>query len=143
MSHNRKGMLLLAAFAMALAISTNALAGSYQTIEGVPNSGAVALHVTPRNQGAAAEATVIAWNSVADSFRCGITQNSTGRALNLVWMGVNGTIISSCTTAINGTCNTGTFGVVGGLEFQCLVYTQNGQPVLGANPHFTVEVRRP
>ena len=146
MLHNQKRILLLAiVFAIAFAFSKDALAGSYQTIDSIPNGGAVALHITPRNQGAAAEATIVAWNSTTavDTFRCGIISNSTGRALNLRMFGVNGTIIAQCTTAVNGGCATANVSLVANLEFQCGVWTQNGQPVLGANPHFVIEVRRP
>ena len=46
MLHNQKRILLLAiVFAIAFAFSKDALAGSYQTIDSIPNGGAVALYI--------------------------------------------------------------------------------------------------
>jgi hypothetical protein len=98
-------------------------------------NGSISAQASPRNQGAAMEMDTYEWQSQAAgaaSFRCRITSNTTGQTLNLKWLGVNGTIIDSCSALNLGTCDTGVHGLVANLLFQCVVSTANGSPVSAA-----------
>jgi hypothetical protein len=130
---------------MMFAAETNA--GQFKRMTGssaLAVNGQISAQASPRNQGAAMEMDVYEWQSQAAgaaSYRCRITSNTTGRTLNLRLIGVNGTIISSCSAVNLGTCNTGTFGVVANLLFQCTVSTANGSPVGGA-AQYTFAIQR-
>jgi hypothetical protein len=107
-------------------------------------NGNLAAHASPRNQGAAMEMDTYEWQSQiagAASYRCRITSNTTGQTLNLKFLGVNGTVVDSCSAVNNGTCNTGTHGLVANLLFQCVTSTANGNPVNGT-AHYIFAVRR-
>jgi len=107
-------------------------------------NGNISAHASPRNQGNAMEMDTYEWQSQASgsaSFRCRITSNTTGQTLNLKWLGVNGTIIDSCSALNGGTCDTGVHATVGNLLFQCIVATANGSPV-SASAHYIFAVQR-
>jgi hypothetical protein len=133
------------AAAMMFAAETNA--GQFKRMTGSSTlavNGSISAHASPRNQGAAMEMDTYEWQSQAAgaaSYRCRITSNTTGRTLNLRFIGVNGTIVSSCSAVNLGTCDTGTFAVVSNLLFQCLVSTANGSPVSGT-AHYIFAVQR-
>jgi hypothetical protein len=58
------------------------------------------------------------------SYHCQIVANNTNKTLNISLIGVNATVINSCSAAAGGTCNTPAVGLVGDLKFQCLLATQ-------------------
>jgi hypothetical protein len=116
-----------------LVFSGEAPAGQFKRIIGgglTDGGGFVFAHASPRNFGNAMEMDVYEFETPAsDSYRCGILNNNTGRSLNVRLVGVNGTIINSCATPVNGTCATPFVGLFGGLLFQCTVSTGFGSPV--------------
>jgi hypothetical protein len=137
------GVLLTAA----IVFTGESNAGQFKRMTGsntLAVNGNISAHASPRNQGTAMEMDTYEWQSQsagAASYRCRITSNTTGQTLNLKWLGVNGTIIDSCSAANLGTCNTGVHGTVGNLLFQCIVSTANGAPVSGT-AHYIFAVQR-
>lgn len=129
-----------------LALADTAQAGQFKRLNasGLAVGGQIAALASPQNQGAAMEMDVYEFQTPTNggSFRCRILTNTTGQTLNLRFIGVNGTIIASCAAANNGSCDAGTFSLVGNLLFQCLVATQNGAPVI-ADARYTFVVERP
>lgn len=129
-----------------ISIAGPATAGQFKRLDAssLAVGGQIAALASPQNQGAAMEMDVFEFQTPAagGSFRCRILSNTTGQTLNLRFMGVNGTIISSCAAANNGSCDAGTFSLVGNLLFQCLVATGNGTPVI-TDARYTLVVERP
>lgn len=58
-------------------------------------------------------------------------------------IGVNGTVAFSCTTPVNGTCDTPFVAHAGNLLFQCLVATGNGSPVTAGSAYVFAVQRQP
>jgi hypothetical protein len=96
--------------------------------------------------GAAMEMDVWEFESatVNDNHRCRIVSNATGRQLRLRLIGVDGSVVATCITPVNGPCALPVFIHVANLLFQCTVATANGQPVLGGNAAFyRIGIARP
>jgi hypothetical protein len=128
-----------------LLFGTTALAGQFKRLDAsslAPGAQVSAL-ASPQNQGAAMQMDAYEYLSAAASYRCRITFNSTGEALNLRVIGVNGTVAFSCTTAVNGTCDTPFVAHAGDLLFQCLVATGNGSPVAAGSAYVFGVQRQP
>lgn len=121
-------------------------AGQFKRLNGtatLPVGGQVIVHASPVNQGLAMEMDTYEFLSrpAGAQYRIRILANATGRALNVSFIGVNATIITRCTTAVNGLCNTPAIGLVGNLLFQAIVATQNGAPV-AAGAHYVIAIQR-
>jgi hypothetical protein len=128
-----------------LLVGSTALAGQFKRLDAstlAPGTQVSAL-ASPQNQGAAMEMDAYEYLSAAASYRCRITFNSTGEALNLRVIGVNGTVAFSCTTPVNGTCDTPFVAHAGNLLFQCLVATGNGSPVTASSAYVFAVQRQP
>jgi len=137
---------LLSAMGFVLTSSSESQAGNYTELEQTATLGAggsITVHRSPLNQGGAMEMDYTDFQTAAGagSYRVTISQNSTGRALNLRLLGVNATIIGQCTTAVNGTCTTATLGLGGNLDFGTVVASQNGAPV-STGGHYSLSVIR-
>ena len=122
------------------------IAGQFKRLTGsnlLGVGGSISAHASPRNQGTAMEMDVYEYQSaaVAANYRCSITQNSTGRALRLRRIGVDGSITATCITAINGVCSLPLVAHAANLLFQCTVATASSQPV-SATAHYTIAVQR-
>lgn len=110
----------------------SAFAGQHKRLSSVQALAAGAQVQTwnsPQNQGAAAEMDTFEYLAAAASYRCRILFNNTGRALTVARLGVNGTIVGTCTTPVNGTCDQPFIAHAANLLFQCVVATGNGAPV--------------
>ena len=128
-----------------LLVGTTALAGQFKRLDAstlAPGAQVTAL-ASPQNQGAAMEMDAYEYQSAATSYRCRITFNNTGEALNLRVIGVNGAVAFSCATPVNGTCDTPFVGHAGNLLFQCLVATGNGSPVAAGSAYGFAVQRQP
>src|SRR5581483_1441227 len=130
------GALLLATAVIAvLALYGQTIAGQFKRLNAstLAVGAQITAHASPVNQGNAMEMDTYEFlvAPAGGNYRCRIVSNSTGQTLNLRLIGVDGTIASSCAAPNGGTCNTGTFALVGNLLFQCLVSTHNGAPVVG------------
>jgi len=120
------------AFVFVLALGGDALAGQFKTMASVPNGGTLYAYSSPMSFGPAMEMEVFEFlsTSVADNYRCRIVQNRTNRPLTIRLIGVNGTVVGSCTAPTGGgSCVTPTFSLVPNLKFFCLVSTYNPAPV--------------
>jgi hypothetical protein len=98
---------------------------------------------SPKNSGLAMEMEVYEWTSrsAGGYYQCRILSNFTGEPLTITFMGVNGTIIDSCTAPAGGTCDVPAYNLFGNLKFQCLVATGYGSPVISTNT-YKMAVRR-
>lgn len=144
-------LLTSCAGAAALALGATAEAGQFKTVNTVTNSGvltvggAITQISSPKSTlGGTMEMEVYEFQTppAGGGWQLQITQNNTGRALNLRLVGVNGTIITSCTTPVNGTCNTTPIGLVGNFKFLALVATDAFNPVAPGQPTYTIKFRR-
>jgi hypothetical protein len=102
----------------------------------------LAVHASPLNSGQAMEMDTYEFLSGRGepAYRLRIVSNLTGQELHVTWLGVNGTVITSCTAPLGGSCVTPVFQVVGGLLFQGVISTQFGSPVRpGAHYVFAVQ----
>jgi len=129
--------------AAGLVLSRDAVAFDFKTIStaGLGDGGARFVHVSPFNVNTAMETTVFEFvTNVADSWRCGITQNNTGQDLTVRLVNLLGFPVASCVTPVNGTCATPFVGLVGGFAFTCTVSGGTGSPVaLGSHITFFVQ----
>jgi len=130
--------------AFVLMVTGDALAGQFTTVPSVPNGGEVSFYASPKNYGNAMEMHVYEFPSttVADNYRCRIVSNSTGRALRLKLIGVDGTIINSCITPVNGICATPIVGLLPNLKFHCTVSSGNPFPV-SSSALYRIAIGRP
>lgn len=130
--------------AVALLVNADASAGQFTTVPSVPNGGEVAFTSSPKNYGNAMEMHVYEWPSttVTDNYRCRIVSNSTGRALRLRLIGVDGSIINFCITPVNGTCATPIVSLLPNLKFHCTVSSGNPFPVT-SSALYRVAIGRP
>ena len=141
----KKAMVLFCCvLAVALLMNAGALAGQFTNVPTVPNGGEVQFYASPKNYGNAMMMHTYSFNSttVTDNFRCRIVSNSTGRALRLKLIGVDGTIINSCITAVNGTCATPIVALLPNLRFHCTVSSGNPFPVT-SSALYRIAIGRP
>jgi len=100
---------------------------------------------SPKNTASGAiEMEVYEWQSGSvdgNAYQCRITQNATGQPLNISLVGLDTSIIASCSAPASGTCNTTPAILVGGAKFQCVVATQCCFPV-SSTANYTMAGRR-
>jgi hypothetical protein len=127
-------------------VSTASQAGQFKTLstENLAVGGSLRVFSSPLNNGAAAEMEVYEFRSATAGgfYRCNIAQNNTGQSINLVMLGVNATVIGSCTAPPGGgSCGTPTKSLIGNLKFMCVAATGNGSPVI-AGARYILSVSR-
>ncbi len=109
-------------------------AGQFKRLTGsnlLANGGFLQVYATPLNTGTAMEMDVYEFQSVADSWRCFISANTTGQDLTVRLIGLTGAPLATCVTPVNGACFTPFVGLGGGFLFQCTVSSGAGSPVNG------------
>jgi hypothetical protein len=136
---------IMAIAASGLLATTAAQAGQFKTLN-TANLGAggfVQAYSSPQNTNNAMEMEAFEWPSVAvgGSYSCNILYNGTGRVLNVSLIGVNGTVINSCSAAAGGSCSTPIISLAGNTKFQCLTSTSFGAPV-AAGVFYSISVQR-
>jgi hypothetical protein len=127
--------------------TADAFAGQFKRLEAVaalPVGGALFTLNSPQNFGGTMEMDVFEWPTApaGGGYSCSVTFNNTGQAINIRLIGVNGTIITSCTTAVNGTCATPVVNLAGNTLFDCLIATQFAAPA-GTNTFYQFAVSHP
>jgi hypothetical protein len=140
----------LGAAVVGLLASTASQAGQLKTLDtqNLALGGSLKVHSSMQNTGQAAEMEVYEFRTAttgeesARSYRCNIVQNNTGQSLTVTMLGVNATVIGTCTAAPGGSCSTDTVPLYGNLKFMCVAATGNGFPV-NANAHYVFSVSRP
>lgn len=140
------GILVVASVvALVLVSGRDASAGQFKRLnaQNLTVGQLLAVHASPLNQGNAMEMDTyeVLSATAGGAYRFRITSNATGQTLNLKVIGVNGTIVGSCSAPNGSSCLTPTLTLVGNLLFQVIVATNNGAPVL-ANAHYTFAVQR-
>jgi hypothetical protein len=142
---------LSAAAAVSLMLGSVADAGQFKTVNTVTNlgvlvpGGAITLISSPKtNLGGVMEMELYEFQTppAGGSWQLVISQNNTGQDLNARLIGVNGTIIASCTTPVNGTCSTVPIALVGNLKFMAIVATDAFSPIAPGNQTYTIRIRR-
>jgi len=140
---------LSAAAAVGLMLGSVADAGQFKTVNTVTNLGvlvpgaAITLISSPKtNLGGTMEMELYEFQTppAGGSWQLIISQNNTGRTLNLRLIGVNGTIITSCVAA--PLCSTVPVGLVGNLKFMAIVATDAFSPIPPGNQTYTIRIRR-
>ena len=147
---NSRHSFLVSAFVLlggaALLAPSQAEAGEFKTLNtaGLGVGGQVTAYSSPKNNGPAMEMEVFEWASSLSggSYRCRITQNATARVLNIRLIGINGTIVNSCTTSAGGVCDAPTVSVVSNAKFMCIVATQNGTTIPSDSSWYQMAVQR-
>jgi hypothetical protein len=129
-----KTLAMAALFTLGASFLGTAEAGQFKRMTGsnlLANGGFIQAYASPLNTGAAMEMDVYEFQTtpVQDGWRCFVNANNTGRALNVRMINVIGTVATSCTTLVNGTCFTPFINLAPNLLFQCTVSTGNGSPV--------------
>ena len=127
-------LVMVALFTLGVSFLGTAEAGQFKRLTGSnlrPNGGSIQVYASPLNTNTAMEIDVYEFQTTAvqDSWRCFVNANSTGRALNVRMIGLNGIVIASCTTPVNGTCGTPFVGLGANFLYQCTVSTSAGAPV--------------
>jgi hypothetical protein len=126
---------MAALFTLGASFLGTAEAGQFKRMTGsnlLPNGGFIQAYASPLNTGAAMEMDVYEFQTIpvlVDGWRCFVNVNTTGRALNVRMINVIGTVATSCTTPVGGTCFTPFINLSPNLLFQCTVSTGNGSPV--------------
>jgi hypothetical protein len=136
------GLVLVTVVTMMANSGQSAFAGQSKRLNasGLAVGGLIQVISSPQNQGAAMEMDTYEVLTAGGNHRFRILSNGTGQVLNLRLIGVNGSIITSCTAAVGGTCTTPSQALIGNLLFQVIVATQNGAPVNpGSNYRFAVQ----
>jgi hypothetical protein len=144
---NSIGAALGLAAALVIAGATDAGAGQFKNLNNTASlavNGLVRASSSPQNTGQAMELESFEFLTTTEvsSWTCRIIANATGTPLNMRLVGLNGTIIASCTAPAGGVCNTPATGLVGGHRFLCLVSTQFPAPVTAVFPVYTMAVQR-
>ena len=131
-------------FAVALALSADVLAGQFKRMGSGPGFTPVFAYSSPMTYGQAMEMEAYEFTSgtTTDNFRCAIIQNRTNRPLNLRFVGVNATVVGSCTAPVGGNCVTPVFSCLPNLKFWCVVATQYPAPV-AVGGWYQMSVQRP
>jgi hypothetical protein len=134
-------------FAAALALAGPAEAGQFKNLNNTATlavGGTVRASSSPQNTGSAMELEAFEFLTTPEvsSWTCRILNNATGTPLNMRLVGLDGTILRSCTAPAGGVCNTPAVGLVGGHRFWCLVSTQFPAPVTATFPAYTMGVTR-
>jgi hypothetical protein len=116
-----------------LAVSA-AQAGQFKTLNtaGVAAGGSLAGYSSPQNTNQAMELETYEFvtSSAGGTYYCQVLYNGVGRTMNVSLVGVNGVVISSCSAASAGACNTSTStSLAGNTKFQCVYATGYGSPI--------------
>ncbi|HEX6739065.1 MAG TPA: hypothetical protein VF310_12370 [Vicinamibacteria bacterium] len=127
--------------------SADAYAGQFKNLNNTATlavNGLVRASSSPQNTGSAMELEAFEFLTTPEvsSWTCRVIANATGTPLNMRLVGLDGTIIRSCTAPAGGVCNTPPVGLVGGHRFLCLVATQFPAPVTATFPVYTMAVQR-
>lgn len=111
-----------------------AQAGEFKTLNTstLPAGGSVTAETTPKDpipltaSGGAIEMESFEFQTTpaGGNYFCEIVANGTNKTLNISLIGVNATVINSCSAAPTKSCNTPAIGLLGDLKFQCLLATQ-------------------
>jgi hypothetical protein len=136
--------LAICAAAMPLA-PTDVKAGQYKTLstELLEAGSFVPATSSPKNSGSAMELEVYEFKTAAGaSYRCEILTNVTGVSLNIRLIHVTGVEVASCIAPAAGACNTAYVAFGPHLKPLCLVATAPNSAVVGANPIYTMAVKR-
>jgi len=134
--HRRFSGLVGVAAAVLLAASA-AQAGELKTLETatLAPGGSITARSTPKDpisptgapgSAISMEAFEFHTSPSGGSYFCEITSNATNKTLNLSLIGVNATVVNSCSAASGSTCSTPAVTLAGNLEFICLVATSFG-----------------
>jgi hypothetical protein len=132
------------ALAAALFATTDASAGQFKRLDATASlgvGGQVTAWANPQNHNIAMEMDTYEFLSASGNWRCRILFNNTGTGLHLSLVGLTGTVLQSCTTPVNGTCDTPDIGLGGDFLFQCIVASGAGSPV-GANSLYQIGIQR-
>ena len=125
---------VMAIAASGLLAATGVQAGQFKTLNtgNLAVGGSVQAFSSPQNTNQAMEMEVFEWltPSIGGSYSCNILNNETGRILHMSLIGVNATVINSCSAAAGGgSCSTPIVGLAGDTKFMCLTATSFGAPV--------------
>lgn len=146
MNTNRITSLLISLSLLTLAFASQATAGQFKTLDDVASlaqGGNVQAYSSPKNTSLAMEMETYEWKTgPTDRYRCSIFSNVTGQDLQLKLVGLTGSAISSCVTAVNGTCSTTCANIVGGAKFSCTVTSGYGSPIAGNTSFYGIRVER-
>lgn len=148
----RKSLSLFVALTSMLVIVFGTLqpasAGQYRRVDQTATlavGAQVFFRVSPTNHNTAMEMDV--WEFLsrngAGSYRLRIVQNSTGQDLTVRMIGLTGTQLGAvtCTTAVNGVCDTPSIALGANFLFQAIVSSGAGSPV-GAGALYTIAIQR-
>jgi hypothetical protein len=123
-------------------------AGQYRRVDQTATlavGGQVFFRVSPFNHNSAMEMDVWEWLSApaGGSYRLRIIQNNTGQDLTIRMIGLTGTQLGAvtCTTPVNGVCNTPSIALGGNFLFQAIVASGAGSPVV-AGSQYTIAIQR-
>ena len=116
-----------------LAVSA-AQAGQFKTLNSgqLAAGGSVAGFSNPQETNKAMEMETYEFvtSSAGGTYYCQILYNAVGQTMNVSLIGVNATVISSCSAASGSACNTSTStSLVGNTKFQCVYATAYGAPI--------------
>lgn len=138
-------VIIVAAGLLALPLfAGDANAGQFKRLVGTiaDFGGQIVAHASPLNTSTAMEMDVYEFTTpAADSYRCRIIGNTTGQDLTVRLIGLTGSPLASCTTPVNGPCDTPYTALGGGFLFQCTVSSGAGSPV-AAGAHYVITVQR-
>jgi hypothetical protein len=129
-----KTLAVAALFTFGISFLDTAEAGQFKRLTGsnlLANGAFLQVYATPVNTGTAMEMDVYEFLSVADSWRCFVSANTTGQDLTVRLIGLTGAVLGTCVTPVNGICQTPFVGLGGGFLFQCTVSSGAGSPVNG------------
>jgi hypothetical protein len=134
------------AIIVSLVAAGGAVAGQFKNLNNTaalaPN-GLVRAVSSPQNTGTAIELEAYEFLTAPDaaSWTCRILGNGAGVPLNMRLVGLNGSILASCTAPAGGVCNTPAQNLLPGHRYLCLVASDAGSPAapLGA---YTMAVQR-
>jgi len=129
-------------FVVAAAVAFGAQLKTLNNTATLAVNGLVRAASTPQNTGSSMELELHEFLATPEdaTWLCRVIGNNTGQPLHMRLVGVDGSIIRSCTAPAGGVCNTQAVGLAGGHRYGCLVATQVGAPVgTGA---YTMAVQR-
>jgi hypothetical protein len=129
-----KTLAMAALFTLGVSFLGTAEAGQFKRLTGsnlLADGGILQVYATPLNTASAMEIDVYEFQTVADSWSCRVTANTTGQDLVVRLIGLTGAPIATCVTPVNGTCATPAIALGGGFLFQCTVASGAGSPVNG------------
>lgn len=134
MRYRFQGVLSAVIAVAASGLLAAAQAGEFKTLNTstLPAGGSVTAETTPKDpipltaSGGAIEMESFEFQTTpaGGNYFCQIVANNTNKTLNISLIGVNATVINSCSATPTHSCNTPAIGLLGDLKFQCLLATQ-------------------